>query len=318
MKKICFIINPISGTKSKKNIPHIIDTTLDKTKFSYEIFISRHAGEITEIAEEKRKEGVDIIVAVGGDGTVNEVGRAIVHSNTALGIIPCGSGNGLARHLLLPMNVKKSIGIINECRIKQVDYGLVNDNPFFCTCGLGFDAYIAKQFKDAGRRGMITYVREIIQAGFTFRPEKVKTESEKETGETDIFLLTVANASQYGNNGWIAPSASTSDGLLDVVIMKPFKLTKAPVIAYDLLNKTIKLNPLVSTYRCRHIHIQREKPGVIHFDGDVGMSDEDIDISIQDKGLNVIINPFTSADVRMPTQRQKAMHRIIGTVFGCR
>lgn len=128
-KKIVFIMNPISGTSSKAAVPSLIDSTLDKELFEYEIRLTERAGHASEIAAEARDDHADIVVAVGGDGTVNEVARSIVHSDTALGILPCGSGNGLARHLLLPMNLKKSIEVINACQIRDLDYGVINDYP---------------------------------------------------------------------------------------------------------------------------------------------------------------------------------------------
>ena len=129
MKKITFILNPISGTISKAGVPELIDNTIDKDIYDYEIVFTERAGHATEIAAAEVAKGTDIVVAVGGDGTVNEVGRALVHTNTALAILPCGSGNGLARHLMLPMNLKKSIETINKGVIHDLDYGVINDIP---------------------------------------------------------------------------------------------------------------------------------------------------------------------------------------------
>ena len=156
-KKMVFIMNPISGTTNKAGIPELIAKTLDTNTFDYEIRLTEHAGHAFEIATEAKDNGVDVVVAVGGDGTVNEVARAIVHSNTALGIIPCGSGNGLARHLMIPMQLKKAIEVINEYQIHDLDYGIINEHPFFCTCGMGFDAFVSMKFAEAGKRGPITY-----------------------------------------------------------------------------------------------------------------------------------------------------------------
>ena len=152
-KKAVFIINLKSGTSDKAAIPDLIDTTLDKELFDYEIAVTEYAGHASEIAAKAKDNGIDVVVAVGGDGTVNEVAKAIVHSNTALGIIPCGSGNGLARHLLLPINARKAIEVINRCEIRDLDYGIINGYPFFCTCGMGFDAFVSMKFAEAGKRG---------------------------------------------------------------------------------------------------------------------------------------------------------------------
>ncbi len=149
-------MNPISGTPSKAGIPELIEKTLDKEKYEYRIAMTEFAGHANQIAMQEKELGTDIVVAIGGDGTVNEVARALIHSNTALGIMPCGSGNGLARHLLLPMNLKKSLEIINEGQIHELDYGIINGHPFFCTCGMGFDAFVSMKFAEAGKRGPIT------------------------------------------------------------------------------------------------------------------------------------------------------------------
>jgi diacylglycerol kinase (ATP) len=170
-KKAIFIINLISGTSDKSGIPALIAEHIDHEKFDYEIAVTQYAGHASEIATKAKDDGVDVVVAVGGDGTVNEVARAIVHSNTALGIIPCGSGNGLARHLLLPINVRKSIDIINTCEIHDLDYGIINGYPFFCTCGMGFDAFVSMKFAEAGKRGPITYVENVLREGLKYKPE---------------------------------------------------------------------------------------------------------------------------------------------------
>ena len=218
-KKIVFIMNPISGSGSKKGIPEAIDKYIDKELFDYEIRTTEYAGHACEIATEAKEQGIDVVVAVGGDGTVNEVARAIAESNTALGIIPRGSGNGLARHLMLPMGVKKCLQLINTCEIHRLDYGKINEHYFFCTCGMGFDAFVSKKFAQAGKRGPITYAENILREGLKYQPETYEIEDETGVHRYKAFLISCANASQYGNNAYIAPRASMSDGLLDVIIM---------------------------------------------------------------------------------------------------
>ena len=142
-KKISFIINPKSGTQSKEQILHLLDEKLDKAKYAQEVIYTEYAGHAVEIAAQKAKENVHAVVAIGGDGTINEIARSLVHTKTALGIIPCGSGNGLARHLQISMEPKKAIEIINEGIIDVIDYGKINEVPFFCTCGVGFADWLA-------------------------------------------------------------------------------------------------------------------------------------------------------------------------------
>lgn len=309
-KKIIFILNPISGTVSKAGIPGLIEERLDKEKFDCRIAETKYAGHATELAQQAARQGIDIVVAVGGDGTVNEVGRALVNTKTAMGILPCGSGNGLARHLNLPMNLKKCIDILNDCDIHTLDYGLINRHPFFCTCGMGFDAFISMKFAEAGKRGPITYMQKILEEGLSYQPETYEIEDEEGTRRYKAFLVSAANASQYGNNAYIAPQASMSDGLLDIIIMEPFDFIEAPQVAIELFNKTLDKNLKIKTFRASHIHIHRKSEGIIHYDGDPVMADADVDISIVPKGINIIVNPKGTKDYRQPNILQTAFSEL--------
>ena len=314
MKRIVFIMNPISGTQNKAGIPELIERTLDYEQFSYELRLTEHAGHASEIANEAKEQGVDIVVAIGGDGTVNEVARAIVHSNTALGIMPCGSGNGLARHLLLPMNLKKSIEILNRCEIHELDYGIINGHAFFCTCGMGFDAFVSQKFAEAGKRGPITYVENVLREGLKYKPETYEIQDEQGTTRAKAFLISCANASQYGNNAYIAPQASMSDGLLDVIIMEPFDVLEAPQISIEMFNKTLDKNSKIKTFKCQRLHIHRKQPGFIHFDGDPVMTDADVDIELKPKGIRVVVNPDGDKRLRRPNALQSAASELFNEI----
>lgn len=305
-KKILFIMNPISGTASKAAVPSLIDSGLDKELFEYEIRMTERAGHASEIATEAKNNHVDVVVAVGGDGTVNEVARSLVHSDTALGILPCGSGNGLARHLLLPMNLKKCIEVINQCQIRDLDYGVINDHPFFCTCGMGFDAFVSMKFAESGKRGPITYAENILREGLKYKPETYTLEDETGTKQYKAFLISCANASQYGNNAYIAPQASMSDGLMDVVIMEPFDVIEAPQVSFDMFNKTLDKNSKIKSFRCKKLHITRSQPGVIHYDGDPVMTGAEIDVHLEEKGIKMLVNPFANKNDRKPNMIQSA------------
>lgn len=317
-KKIVFIMNPISGTSSKAGIPSLIDSTLDKELFEYEIKMTERAGHASEIATEAKNNHIDIVVAVGGDGTVNEVARSIVHSDTALGIIPCGSGNGLARHLLIPMNIKKSIEIINQCEIHDLDYGVINDYPFFCTCGMGFDAFVSMKFAESGKRGPISYAENILKEGLKYKPETYTLEDETGTQQYKAFLISCANASQYGNNAYIAPQASMSDGLMDVIIMEPFDVLEAPQVSFDMFNKTLDKNSKIKTFKCKKLHITRSKAGVIHYDGDPVMSGTEIDVHLEEKGIKVVVNPNADKNARKPNAIQTAFAEFFNDINAVR
>ena len=299
-------MNPLSGTSDKKDIPYLIEELLDKDQFDYSIRETEYAGHAYEIAKESKEQGIDIVVAIGGDGTVNEVGRALVHSNTALGIIPAGSGNGLARHLLIPMKIKGAIQVLNDCEITDLDYGIINEHPFFCTCGVGFDAFISEKFAEAGKRGPITYLENILKEGLKYEPETYEIEAENGTIKKKAFLISCANASQYGNNAYIAPQASMSDGMIDVIIMEPFDALEASQISIEMFNKTLDKNNKIKTFRSKEIKIYRKAPGVIHYDGDPIETGKEIVVTLKEKGIKILTNPKADRSLRQPNQIQNA------------
>lgn len=317
-KKIVFILNPISGTASKEGIPQLVENVLNKEKFEYSIRQTERAGHASLIAHELLSEGVDIVVAVGGDGTVNEVARALVGSKTALAIIPCGSGNGLARHLMLPLNVKGAIEVINKCEIHDLDYGIINGMPFFCTCGMGFDAFISMKFALSGKRGPITYVENVLKEGLKYKPETYVIEDETGTTKYKAFLVSVANASQYGNDAYIAPQASMRDGLMDVIIMEPFDMLEAAQVSIDMFNKTLDKNSKIKTFRSKHIVVHRTEPGVVHYDGDPIVADADLDIQIKEKGIRVVVNPDADKRKRKPSKVQTAFSEFLTSMHTAR
>ena len=297
---ITFIVNPISGTTSKDALPDILEEVLDKQRFEWRVVYTEYAGHAAVLARECVDGGVDVVAAVGGDGTVNEVARSLVHSKTALAIVPCGSGNGLARHLCLPLDMKKAVGIINECCIDEFDYGIINDLPFFCTCGMGFDAFISLKFAEAGKRGPITYVENVLKEGLKYKPETYEVEDDTGTHRHKAFLIACANASQYGNNAYIAPGATMKDGEMDVIIMEPFDALEAPQIAADLFMKTLANNSRIKTFRTQRLHIHRKSPGAIHYDGDPIMTDADVVVSMEHLGIQIVTNPNIVEDVAQP------------------
>ncbi len=299
-RTITFIINPISGTHSKDAMPELIQQTIDAEKFDVDVRLTEYAGHASEIARQCVAQGTDVVAAVGGDGTINEVARSLTHTQTALAIVPCGSGNGLARHLCLPMDTRKSIEIINQCNIEAFDYGVINEQPFFCTCGMGFDAFISLKFAEAGKRGPITYVENVLKEGLKYKPETYEIIDDSGTARYKAFLIACANASQYGNNAYIAPGATMKDGQMDVIVMEPFNALDAPQIAADLFMKTLGNNSKIKTFRTKHLHIRRQEPGAIHYDGDPIMTGTDIDVHIEHQGIRILTNPDAIEDEAQP------------------
>lgn len=297
-KRITFIINPISGTTAKGDLPNVIQSHIDHSHYDVEILFTQYAGHAPILTADCVQKGVDVVVAVGGDGTVNEVARSLVGSQTALAIIPCGSGNGLARHLQIPLDPVAAINIINRDLVHCLDYGKINGEAFFCTCGVGFDAFISMKFAESKRRGLATYVEKTLKDGLNYKPATYTIEYEvpsESAGQTVIrheaFLIACANASQYGNNAYIAPFASMKDGLLDVIIIKPFSTIEAPVVALQLFNKRLHTNSHVKTFRANRIKVTRDEEGPAHYDGDAFVTGKDIVIELVPKQFNVIVNP---------------------------
>ena len=287
-KKIVFVVNPKSGTQSKKAILKWIDERMDPSVYDYSIVKTEYAGHATQIAASAVENKADMVVAIGGDGTINEIARSLVHSNTALGIIPCGSGNGLARHLRIPMDPKAAIDIINQGNRLCIDYGKINNIPFFCTCGVGFDAFVSLKFADSGKRGLLTYLENTLHESLTYQPETYEIENEEGTMKYKAFLIACGNASQYGNNAYITPQASLTDGLMDVTIMEPFTVLDVPSLSFQLFNKTLDQNSRIKTMRAKKIKIHRAKEGVMHFDGDPLMVGKELEVEIIPGGLYVI------------------------------
>lgn len=288
--RVWFIVNPISGTGDKRYVLELIPQYMEAGQFVYEIKFTDHRGHAAEYALQAVQEGVDVVVAVGGDGTVNEVARSLIHTQVALGIIPCGSGNGLARHLYIPMNPQGALRVLAECRIEALDYGRINGMPFFCTCGVGFDAFVSSKFAQSGRRGLISYIENTLREGMKYTPLTYELEVDGEVQQCEAFLIACANASQYGNNAFIAPHASMSDGLMDVTIMEPFNVLEAPQIALQLFNRTITQNSHIRTFRCRSLRIRRPEPGVIHYDGDPKEEGCDISVELIPHDIRMVVN----------------------------
>jgi YegS/Rv2252/BmrU family lipid kinase len=310
-KHITFVVNPISGTQEKEQIIALINEYLNIDKYTFQIIYTQYAGHAEEIASQCAEENHFVVVAVGGDGTVNEVARALTHTHTALGIIPCGSGNGLARHLQISMQPRKAIEAINEGIIERIDYGTINRRKFFCTCGVGFDAFVSLKFAEAGKRGLNTYIEQSLNASLNYKPETYKlTIDGNETEIYQAFLIACGNAAQYGNNAYIAPKATLTDGLLDVTILNPFTPLDVPSLALQLFTKTIDQNSHIKTFRCKTINIRREKPGVVHYDGDPVMMGANLKVKIHHAGLHVIVPTDDNKDINVLDRAQEVINGI--------
>lgn len=288
MNKILFIINPISGGTSKRNFPDQAIRYLDPAKFCpYFLFTERetHAYELTL---EAIQSGVDIIVAVGGDGTVNEVASALEGSDKIMGIIPSGSGNGLARSIGIPMNPMRAINKLNELKIDLIDSAILNDYKFFNVAGVGFDAHVSARFAKSKTRGLLGYIQIAAAEIIRYKSQHYTLEIDGKRIERDAFLVSIANASQYGNNMYIAPFASLSDGVLDICIVKPLPIYYLPIMGFHLFNKTIHRSNYMEIIQGRNIKIHRQQSGLVHLDGEPRQIEGDLQITLKPLSLRVI------------------------------
>jgi YegS/Rv2252/BmrU family lipid kinase len=288
---ILFIVNPKSGVSNKKRVPQMVEKYIDRERYDHEIVYTQYAGHAVELAKDAAMRGIDVVVAVGGDGTLNEVGRGLVHTNTAMGVIPCGSGNGFARHLGIPMSIKGSIDFINKAEATAIDYGKLNGHPFFCACGMGFDAKVSNDFANDGSRGPFTYIKTSLVDWVNYKPETYCVETPYFKRTFEAFVIACGNASQYGNNAYIAPFASMRDGLLSISILSPFSTFEMPLMAGHLFNHTFAESSHMTTLSTSWIRIKRTAPGPVHYDGEPCMMDEELNIEIVPDGIKVLASP---------------------------
>ena len=287
-QKIAFIINPISGGKSKKTVRKIIEQHLDNEKFEPVFVQTEYRGHARELAQQFVNQCFDVVVAVGGDGTVNEIAQSLVHTNTALGIIPTGSGNGLALYLKIPKNIAKSVKFINQAIVVDSDYGLLNEQPFFCTCGTGFDAVVSADFAKDKIRGFIGYLWAILREFFKYKPENYQIISKDFNLEINAFMINFANISQWGFNAYIAPNADIHDGEMEITILKKFPIWAVLRIAAQLFLKKIAKSPYVTTLKASEITLLRNDENWFHFDGEPCRLQKEAKIKIIGSGIKIL------------------------------
>jgi YegS/Rv2252/BmrU family lipid kinase len=267
-EKIAYIINPISGITDKKTIADYIDKTTDTSRFDAEIYYTKRVNDGFRQAKEYVADGFNRVIAVGGDGTVNEVGRGLLGSDAALGIIPLGSGNGFARHLKISLNYQKATLTAQNGTIISSDHGMLNGREFFCTAGTGFDAQVGQRFAQAGRRGFVSYAQASFMEYIHYSPQNYRITIDGTTFSRRAFMITCANTSQWGYNAYIAPDASLNDGLIDIVIVSPFSFVVAPIIGLRVFTKSLYNSRNIEVYRAREATIERDKAGCVHLDGE--------------------------------------------------
>ena len=286
-QEIWFVVNPFSGRKKNHQaIISLIENQLDKKKYQARVFPTKAAGHATELAHEAAEKKIPYIVAMGGDGTVNETAKALIGTKTALGIMPLGSGNGLARELGIPMTPEKVIENLNKATVKQIDACFVNDIPFFCTAGVGFDAHCADVFSKMKGRGLVNYVKVGFREFWAYKPLSYNFGG----NDYQVFSITFGNARQFGNNAYITPVAKIDDGFIDCTLLNPIPVWEVPGTIARLFNKSIHESPYAEAYRAARFKLKGRENLLIHYDGEpLRLDTEELNLSIREKSLHVMI-----------------------------
>ena len=288
-KKALFILNPAAGVRKARDLESQIRSGLDLSRFTYEIKVTSKQGDALQMTREAVAGGFHLVVAVGGDGTINEVAQGIEGSNSVLGIIPNGSGNGLARHLEIPLNIADALEVINNNHVITIDTASLNNYNFVSIAGVGFDARIANQYRKIKRRGFYGYLSTVLQQFFRYKERSFILDIDGKTMEKKAILISVANSNQFGYGTVIAPDARPDDGLLDVVVVKKFPLTELPHVLQLLFAHRIDKSQYVESYTGRDIRIVRDKGKWVNLDGEAVRTDALVHIQVKPASLKVLV-----------------------------
>ena len=288
-KHLVFVVNPRSGVERNKKVQQAIDSTLDHGIYSYEIRLTQHAGHGEEIAREAAAGHAYAVIAVGGDGSVNDVIRGLYGTGTALGIIPKGSGNGLARTLGIPVNVVAALQLINRNLTEKIDIGKANGRFFASNAGVGYDALICKKFAKSTRRGLAVYAWLITKYMWLYRDWYWDITVDGQHYRRRAFLVNVANGTQMGYDFKIAPDANWTDGLLDVVVINKFPKILGALLGYKMFNGTLLQSRYVERIRGKEITISNPDLKLMQADGDAMATTNTIQFSIIEQAIAVIV-----------------------------
>ncbi len=295
MKRILFIINPNSVKKNTVRISKAIESGINHKEFDVKVEYTKSANHAVSLSKSAVADGIEIIVAVGGDGTVNEVASQMINSDAILGIVPLGSGNGLARHLGISRNIEKAIDLINLQNTSVIDTGSINDKVFVSIAGVGFDALIAEKFAQGKQRGFIGYFKQVANEYLKYKPLEYKLIFyDGQIIEKKALFVAFANSNQFGYNTTIAPNAKIQDGLLDVCIIEKPSIFRIPHIANLLLLKMVDASPLVQIVKAQGLKIQRASEGNVNIDGEAISFGKELEIKINPLSLKIIINQNVS------------------------
>ncbi len=270
MKILC-ILNPAAGGgKAADRAAAAIHRNFKHAGVDYDIVYTQHAGDGRALSQQAEKEAYTHVMAIGGDGTINEIATGLIGTDVVLGILPLGSGNGLARALQIPFEYQNACQLLLHGTSKTIDVGRVNNLHFLATSGIGFDAHVGKRYNEhiGHSRGILPYFQIAAVEYFHYQPQKITLEYQGKSFICSPFVLTVANVEQYGAGAIIAPEAVPDDGLFDVVIVPQTPLLRTVYHLPRLFNGTIATLPDVLMHKTAALTITRSEPGPLHVDGE--------------------------------------------------
>ena len=283
-----FIINPKSGIDDIKSINERIGSIMDFTRFEVEGVFTEYRGHAFKLATQAVKDQYNYVIAVGGDGTVNEVANALVNTKTVLGIVPIGSGNGLARHLKIPGDIDAAIELLNLRTEKFIDSVDINGKYFFNMAGVGFDAMIAEKFGANGKRGYAAYRNLVIKNYFNYTPSSYEIYSADTIISVNALLISLANGKQWGNGAIISPRSSVSDGVLDICVVSKVPLLNIPSFLRKLFSSGLESSKYIKRIKAKSaVIIQKNK--IAHFDGEVYEVGNRLEITLHHSSLCVLV-----------------------------
>ncbi len=289
LRHIVFIVNPRSGVERQKEISRAVDAHLDDQLYTYEILTTEYAKHGIELARQAANNGAYAVVAVGGDGSVNDIAKGLAGTDTILGIIPKGSGNGMARTIGIPLNVDNAVKVINSGKTQAIDVAYANDNLFISNAGVAFDALISKKFAKSEKRGLLVYSWLVTKYLWKYKVWDFTITIDGKTFKERAFMVNVANGKQFGYNFHIAPMASYTDGLLDVIIIRKFPKILGGVIAFRAMKGTIGGSPYVQHFTGNEITISHPGLDLMQTDGDAHKCSNNISFRIQKGGQRMIV-----------------------------
>lgn len=290
--KFCFILNPRSGRNGRRPwLAEFIEDFIARQSLDAEVFVTAGPRHATELARTAIAAGCERVIAVGGDGTMNETAQALLHSPATLGLVPCGSGNGLALHLGIPTRLREALALAADetARVATIDTGIANGRPFFNAMGCGFDAEISRRFNRLTRRGLAAYARIGLSAFRARRSEWTLIHGAGSTKALSTLLVAVANSDQYGNGALIAPGARVDDGQLDLIAVRPVDLTSAAALIARLFLGKISGSSRVYRLRGARFLIERSGPGLIHTDGETHETGSLVEIRVVPRSLRLVV-----------------------------